>query len=358
MAPQPGHLAGATQDQASLRPAKQFVSAEGDQVCARCHALLDQRLCRQPEWRGLQQRAAAQVVDQQQPMLVRQRRQRCQRRHGDKPDLFEVAAVDAQDGGTGSRDRLCKIVAVGPVGGADFDQTRPTLAQDIRDTEATANLDQLAAAEKHLTACTERAEDQVNGRRVVVDHHGIFGAGELAQQVAGVVVAAATPTVGQIVFQVAVADTDCPHSRKGCVRQRGPPQIGVDHNAGRVDERAQPTSTRLLQPLAHPLGPEIDGRGPGPRRNRLPSGGNFCPHRCGHPLPPQFVHKPADGWQTQQAVYSGQLAVLDLSINRDIGAHLALILPGLGIERMAAGIRCGRSKLVGEKGLEPLTSSV
>ena len=132
------------------------------------------------------------------------RRQFCQRGHGHETDLAEIAAVDPHDGGHAGRGCGSEVAAMGAVGGADLDQAGPALAQHIGDAKAAADLHQLAAADQHRLILAEAGQHQIDRCRVVVDDQRVLRPGQFAEQVAGVVVAAAPFTGGEIIFQAAV----------------------------------------------------------------------------------------------------------------------------------------------------------
>ena len=58
---------------------------------------------------------------------------------------------------------------------------------------------------RHLAPLAEGRQHQVDGGSVVVDHQGVLGAGQIAQEAAGVVMTAAPRAWCQFIFQVAVA---------------------------------------------------------------------------------------------------------------------------------------------------------
>ena len=58
--------------------------------------------------------------------------------------------MDGQEDAGGRPDGFIVVAQVGPVGGADLDEPRPRLAQDVGDPEAAADLHELAAADDDL----------------------------------------------------------------------------------------------------------------------------------------------------------------------------------------------------------------
>ena len=66
---------GAADDEPGLRAAQQFVAAEGDEIGARRQRLGDGRLVRQAPALEIDQRAAAEILDQRHAAFARQRRE-------------------------------------------------------------------------------------------------------------------------------------------------------------------------------------------------------------------------------------------------------------------------------------------
>ena len=89
------------------------------------------------------------------------------------------------------------------VGGAravrrpDLDEPRARAREHVRDAEAVADLDQLAARDDHLAALGERCErEQHRGGVVVHDERGL-GAGQAAQDPGQVILARAAHAVAR-----------------------------------------------------------------------------------------------------------------------------------------------------------------
>src|SRR5690606_2315501 len=119
-------------EQAGLGAAKQLVAAEGHQRGAGGGALLARRLLGPAEGRGGEQGAAAQVVQDWQPMPSPDLDQLGEVWLVDKARQAKVAGVDAQQQGRLGGNGALEIGRVGAVGGAYLDQLRAALAQDIR----------------------------------------------------------------------------------------------------------------------------------------------------------------------------------------------------------------------------------
>src|SRR6185503_157838 len=123
-----------------LRTAQELVAAECDDVGA-CGDRLPHRLfARETEARGVDEGAAAQVVDECDAALVSERPQRPVLWPRDESRELEVARVHAEDraGPLGDRGRV--VTNVGAVRGPDLDELRTGTAKHVRDAETAADL--------------------------------------------------------------------------------------------------------------------------------------------------------------------------------------------------------------------------
>ena len=253
------HLASAQQDP-GLRTAEELVAAGDDHVGARGEGRGGIGLVGQ---RGLgAQQSRAEIGDQRQPVLVRERGEL-----GD-PDLAGealdavVAGVDLEDRADGrlvrgsrlrarprgggallpagaGRERLAVVARMGAVGGADLSHPRPGGGDELREPEPGPDLDELPAAPQHLAARGERGRGQQEGGRAVVHHERVLRRGAGGQQRgprAGA--AAGAGAGGEVELDVGVPGGVLDRL-PGCGRERGPAEVGVDDDAGRVQHRAQ-----------------------------------------------------------------------------------------------------------------------
>jgi hypothetical protein len=74
------------------------------------------------------------------------------------------------------------VVEIGSIGRSYFEQPRATLPHDVRNSEAPADLDQLAPRDDCVAPIGDGIQRQDERRRAVVDDERVVGAGELAQQ--------------------------------------------------------------------------------------------------------------------------------------------------------------------------------
>ena len=113
------------------------------------------------------------------------------------------------------------------------------MRHDVRDAEPSADLDQLAARDDHLSASGDGGQPQKRRCGVVVYNHRRFGSGETAKKALGMNVTFAAPAGSDVVLEIRVAlrqRRDAFHCR---LRQRRPPEIRVNDDARCVDDRTQ-----------------------------------------------------------------------------------------------------------------------
>ena len=177
-----------------------------------------------------------------------------------EPDRPEVRLGDAQQQpGLGRHGRLV-VGDARPVRRADLDESRQRDREYLRDPEAVADLDQLAARDDDLSVRGEcsQAEQQRGG--VVVHDQRVLGAGQAPEDRREMVVARAACSLGEVVFEVRVALRDRA-SMVECGRSQGrPPEVRVQHHAGRVDDAAQPRLSPAGRPRRSDARPGCPGR--------------------------------------------------------------------------------------------------
>ena len=240
----------------------------------------------------LQQTAAADVVDQQQPALLRNPPQLRQRRLLREADNAEVAAVHAQQRRALVRNRRLIIRRAGAVGRADLDQRRARLPQHIGNAETAADLHRLPARDDHLSTDRVRRQRQIQRRRVVVHHQRRLRARQRPQRRVEVVRTAAPRASCQVELQIRV-ERRLLHRRRRRVAQRRAPQIGMNDHPGRIDHRPQARRERRVEPLGHNARQRIKLRlARLASENRRANPLNLLPRRlgCNPPWQPQIAH--------------------------------------------------------------------
>ena len=160
---------GASDDDAGLRAAEELVAREADQVGAGRKALPGRRLVGPRP--TLQQTvtwlesARAEVVDEREVVARRQGGELAGRRLLGEADHAEVRLVDAEDGGGALADGTFVVRGARAVRRSDLDELRAGACEDVRNPEAVADLDQLAARDDHLAPLGQRRERQEHRRR-------------------------------------------------------------------------------------------------------------------------------------------------------------------------------------------------
>ena len=139
------------------------------------------------------------------------------RRLGREPDDAVVARVHAQDRTRALAPGALEVAQVGAVRGADLVQLGAALGQDVGDAEPVADLDQLATRDQHVAVAGGGRQRQQDGGRVVVDHQGVLGPGQRAEDVAHVVLARGALAQRQAVLEVAVRARRLHHGADGLV---------------------------------------------------------------------------------------------------------------------------------------------
>ena len=125
------------------------------------------------------------------------------------------------------------------VGGAHLHHARSGELHDVGDAERSADLDQLAARHHGFMAFGELGEHEQNRGGVVVDGHGGLGTGRQANQTLAMVVAAAARHRLGVVFQRRIAARYARGGLDCLFRHNAAAQVGVDHDAGGVDDATQ-----------------------------------------------------------------------------------------------------------------------
>ena len=204
MLAEPGDQVAATEHQSCLRSPEELVAGAHDEIGAVREGLDHGGLVgRHPVARGEQSRAD--VVQQGDLVPTCEGREFLRRGRRREPHDSVVRRVHLEDRAYAVGHRGPVVADARPVGGADLDQSRPGGAHDVRDPELSADLDQLSSGDQHLLAFRQRGEAEEQRGGAVVDHEGVFCAGEGDQQLLGPGGALASATRTAIDLEVAVA---------------------------------------------------------------------------------------------------------------------------------------------------------
>ena len=183
-------------------------------------------------------------------------RQFAQRRLGREADHAEVRLVHTQQHRRLRADRRLVVAGARAVRRPHLAQPRARSLEHVRNAEAVADLDQLAARHQHVPALGERGErEQDRGRVVVHDERGLR-ARQAAQDAGDVILPRAAAAGGHVVLQVRVAARDLAHAVERSLGERRAPEVRVHDHAGGVDDPSQPRCTRGAE-LGQQLRPEI-----------------------------------------------------------------------------------------------------
>ena len=281
MTPQLRDSQGAASGDAGLRSTEQLVPAERHDIRPIVHGLLDRLLTPEPEARGIEQRAAAEVVDERDAALVRELRQIRRGGLGHEAPQREVARVDPEDRRGLGGDRIRVVAHVGAVRGPDLDELGPRPHQHVGDPEAAADLHQLATRDDHLASSGDRREREQHRRRAVVHDDRILGAGDLGEQARGVPVPLPAGPTLEVVLDAhrAARLADRRDRDRG---ERSPAEIRVEDHARRVEHRPQCARVAPGETIARELRVRrcIEGLVAGGARL-----GEDLPHGCDEALP-------------------------------------------------------------------------
>ena len=165
--------------------------------------------------------------------------------------------MDAQDDGRPPvRERRLEVGGAGPVRRPDLDEARAGSSDDLRDADATADLDQLAARDRDAMLAGQ--PDREHESRGVVDRdEGVLGAGQRDQMVLhGTEPGPAMPGVA-VELEQRIGAGRTRRGLDGGLRPRCAAEVRVEDHAGRVEDRRQATLRRVREALE----PRTDGSG-------------------------------------------------------------------------------------------------
>ena len=177
-------------------------------------------------------------------------------------DDAEVRLVHAQEQRRRVADRALVVLGPRAVRRPDLHEPRAGPRQHVRNAEAVADLEQLAAGDDDLASLGERGEREQHRPGVVVDDERALGAGEPPQHVGDVVLARPACAFGEVVLEVRVAAADlerrarappppAARGRGSCGRRRRS-RSGRDAGAARGPVRAPPARARRGRPGRRP----------------------------------------------------------------------------------------------------------
>ena len=121
------------------------------------------------------------------------------------------------------------------------------MLDDIGNAEAAADFDQLAARDDHLFLRRDRSEEQQRSGSVVVCQDRRFTSEERLAERRQVLVARAALAAIEIEFEIRVSAHDLLRRLPNRMVDRGTAEVGVDDDAGGVDDGAESRGCRRHQ---------------------------------------------------------------------------------------------------------------
>ncbi len=229
----PLHEFGVAGDDACLWTAEQLVAARGHQARAAPQGRGEVRLVGK-QGVGLQQ-ATSHVDDDRWPEAGELVHIHVRREPGDP----EVGRVHLQDAPGVRADGVGIVAQRRAVGGADLAQPRAGGDEEVGQPETVTDLDQLAAADDDLAAGREHAHGEQECRRAVVHDRDVVRVRDCLSERFERAATAPGPGSGCQV-ELDVDRAGAAHNRvDGRRRQRSAAEVGVQHDAGRVQHLAQ-----------------------------------------------------------------------------------------------------------------------
>ena len=180
-----------------------------------------------------------------------------------EPHDPEIARVNAEEGGRLRPDRPLVVGDPGPVGRADFAEPGARDLEDLGQSKAAADLDELSPRDDNLPTDRQRPEGEHGRPGVVVDHRRRLGPGQLTEQGGRHRVGATSPLARlQVELEVAIAPSHCLDRLDGLGSERRAAETGVQQDPGRVQDASQggPRSIMALaiRAVRASLGAELD----------------------------------------------------------------------------------------------------
>jgi hypothetical protein len=131
---------------------------------------------------------------------------------------------------------------------AHLPQPGTALRHHVGDAERATDLDQLAARHEHVAVGGERVEREQHGGGVVVHHQPGLGARERAQILRDERVPVAPLAGEEVDLQVGRVPCRGDDRRDRLLGERGPAEVRVQHDTGRVHDAPEPRRRRRLEP--------------------------------------------------------------------------------------------------------------
>ena len=143
------------------------------------------------------------------------------------------------------------VLKPGFVGSAHFDHSRAALGDDVGHAKRPADLHQFAPGNDDIAIRRETLQRQHDCGSAIIDRQRGFGAGNAAKQGLHVVLAGPALAGPEVELQVRIARGSRLYGPDCLGRERRPPQVGVQNDAGGVDRAAQARQPPFQQFSTH-----------------------------------------------------------------------------------------------------------
>lgn len=222
-----------------MRAAEELVAGEKDELDSASELLLRAGLML--DWGevvGVHEGAGAEVFYKGDVVILGELKEVFEFGFSGETAEIEVRAMDFEDEGSALGDGLFVIVEVSLVGGADFDELGAGGFEDVGDAEATADFNEFASGDDDFGFAfgDEGAEGEDEGSGAVVDDGGSFGFDKDSEGFFEEGSALAALAGGKVDLEVAVVGGNIVDSLSGTVTEGRAPEIGVDEDAGAVED--------------------------------------------------------------------------------------------------------------------------
>jgi hypothetical protein len=225
-------------DDADLRAAEKLVAAEENEREAGFNAFAGGGFVN-AEGREVDEAAGAEVFDDRQRAARAERDQLCHFRFFGEAGHREIGGMDAKKQAGFFGDGVFVVGDASAVGGTDFAEDGATLLHDFGDAKAVADFDELAAGDDDFAATSECRKSDKDGSGAVVHNDSGFGASEALDQERKMNVALAAGAGGEIVLEIGITRGGLAELFEGRRSERGAAEIGVEDDAGSVDDGAE-----------------------------------------------------------------------------------------------------------------------
>ena len=231
-------------------PPRQFVAGEEDELDAASELFLRAGFVFDGgEVVGVHEGAGAEVFHEGDVVVFGELEEVFQFGFAGEAAEIEVGAMDFEDEGGAFGDRFFVVVEVGLVSGSDFDELGAGGFEDVGDAEAASDFDKLAAGDDDFGFALgdEGAEGEDEGGGAVVDDGGGFGFDEDGEGFFEKGSAFAALASGEVDLEVAVVGGDIVDGLRGAVTEGGAAEVGVNENAGAVEDGLEAGAFEDLQ---------------------------------------------------------------------------------------------------------------